>query len=97
MHHFIFRCPVTTASVQGSCRNDPCPGPYYVAQHCTACGGLHLVNPLTGKLLAEEGGRSPDHPLHPGSNPVQSGPEKEDAARSACQTLPKWDGVDPAS
>ena len=52
MHHFIFRCPVTTASVQGSCRNDPCPGPYYVAQHCTACGGLHLVNPLTGKLLA---------------------------------------------
>ncbi len=28
----------------------------YVAYRCPACGGLHLVNPKTGKLLADERG-----------------------------------------
>ena len=26
----------------------------YVVQTCQACGRLHLVNPLTGKLMSEE-------------------------------------------
>ncbi len=26
----------------------------YVAYRCPACGGMHLINPKTGKLLVEE-------------------------------------------
>jgi hypothetical protein len=26
----------------------------YVAEHCAACGGLHIVNPTTGRLMSEE-------------------------------------------
>jgi hypothetical protein len=91
MRTFIFRCPTTMASVQGACSEEPCPGPYYVAQHCLACGGLHLVNPATGKLLAEESvppasrGR-----LQSGAIPVQSGTEKSDSDRNSWHTLAEW-------
>lgn len=53
MRHFIFRCPVTGLNIQGtqSCTDTEA---HYVAHGCPACGGMHLVNPLSGKLMSEE-------------------------------------------
>lgn len=98
MRTFIFRCPITTASVQGACSEEPCPSPYYVAQHCLACGGLHLVNPATGKLLAEESLRPTSRRrLQAGVIPVQSGTEKPDSAGNSCHTLSEWGDREKAS
>jgi hypothetical protein len=54
VHNFIFRCPVTGLNVQGTkLATDPGEGPY-TAQKCLACGGVHLVNAQSGKLMSEE-------------------------------------------
>jgi hypothetical protein len=53
MRNFIFRCPVSGLSVQGSDTGTE-SAPHYVAESCLACGGVHVVNPATGKLLSEE-------------------------------------------
>ena len=54
VHNFIFRCPVTGLNVQGTkLATDPGEGPY-TPQKCLACGGVHLVNAQSGKLLSEE-------------------------------------------
>jgi len=67
---FIYRCPTTGCQLEGRWA---APGPSaasplvtYVAESSPACGGLHIVNPATGKLMAEDqrpslskGGRMP--------------------------------------
>lgn len=53
--NFIYRCPTLDLNVQGTvAASDSDEGRRYVGQRCPACGGLHLVNPDNGKLLAEE-------------------------------------------
>lgn len=54
---FLYRCPSLGYRVEGVGRDDVlAAGPLttYVADSCPACGGLHIVNPLTGRLLADE-------------------------------------------
>lgn len=63
MSSFLYRCPRTGAAVTGWQADEP-PPPIgappagtqllYVAEHCPACGGLHIVNPATGRMLSEE-------------------------------------------
>jgi hypothetical protein len=53
MRRFMFRCPVTGYIVQGVA-DDPKPGdsPHiYQSVQCTACEGMHLVDPSTGEVL----------------------------------------------
>ena len=48
---FLFRCPVTGLNVQGMGHiRDPEPDdrPRITAVTCLACGGVHLIDPLTG-------------------------------------------------
>jgi len=40
--------------VQGEHVTGGQPLPTYVSQHCLVCKSVHLVNPTTGKLMAEE-------------------------------------------
>jgi len=58
MFSFQFRCPTTGMVVTGWQRETPAAvsGPHlvFVAERCPACGGLHIVNPSTGRLLAQE-------------------------------------------
>ena len=58
MSSFLFRCPVTSMVVTGWQHDTPAavPGTHlvFVAERCPACGGLHIVNPATGRLLAQE-------------------------------------------
>jgi hypothetical protein len=63
VRHFIFRCPVTGLNVQGSvvsCETET----HYIAHACPACGRMHIVNPLSGKLMSEE-----HPPIKPESRP----------------------------
>ena len=54
VRHFVFRCPVTGLNVQGTrMAGEFNEGPY-TSQKCSACGGAHLVNSLSGKLMSEE-------------------------------------------
>ena len=53
VRHFIFRCPVTGLNIQGTLQSAETEA-HYVAHACPACGGMHLVNPLSGKLMSEE-------------------------------------------
>jgi len=50
MRNFIYRCPITNFDVQGTIADGEGEDRTYVAQSCLACGGFHLVDPLTGKL-----------------------------------------------
>ncbi|WP_421995616.1 hypothetical protein [Reyranella sp.] len=59
MHTFLFRCPHTGHNVQGRVDSIDSPEPTYVALDCMACGGVHPVNPRTGKLMSEEVRRPP--------------------------------------
>lgn len=58
MSSFLFRCPVTAMVVTGWQQDTPAAAPgnhlVFVAERCPACGGLHIVNPRTGRLLAQE-------------------------------------------
>jgi hypothetical protein len=73
MTTFVYRCPNTTLRVQGFSVDevpDGGAGAYYVTVTCTACRGLHLVNPKTGRVAF--GGND-----SPGYNPrVKSGRAK---------------------
>ncbi|MGZ5906872.1 MAG: hypothetical protein ACXWKQ_16120 [Reyranella sp.] len=58
MVKFVYRCPTTGYQLEG---REAEPGPAaasvlvtFVAEFCPACGGLHIVNPATGKLMAED-------------------------------------------
>ena len=50
---FVFRCPTTGYNVQGRYEGATGPLPTFVGQHCLACNGLHVVDPLTGKGMSE--------------------------------------------
>lgn len=54
MLDFIYRCPATNYNVQGSVKDDWPKVEEYAAMTCLACGQVHWVNPLNGKLRAEE-------------------------------------------
>ncbi len=56
MHNFLYRCPIVGLNVQGSIKRDkPADvGKDYHIVHCLACGGVHIVNPATGRLLRDE-------------------------------------------
>ncbi len=51
---FLFRCPSTGLTVQGLSAQTAEAADRFVAQRCAACGGLHLVNPTTGKLAVDK-------------------------------------------
>lgn len=51
---FIFRCPSTGYNVQGEHDPGGLPLPGYVMQSCLACRSFHLVDPTTGRLMADE-------------------------------------------
>ncbi|WP_428685087.1 hypothetical protein [Reyranella sp.] len=53
MRTFVFRCPSTGYNVQGRYDEGNGPLPAFVGQHCLACSGLHVVDPLTGKRMSE--------------------------------------------
>ncbi len=52
----VFICPKTGLQVQAWLAAFPCDGPgeTYQSVKCIACGGVHLVNPKNGKVLAAE-------------------------------------------
>ena len=54
MRTFVYRCPTTGYNVQGEHQSTGRPLPAYVSQDCLACRAVHLVNPRTGRLMAEE-------------------------------------------
>jgi hypothetical protein len=60
MRNFLYRCPVTLFNVQGSIAAGDYEGQTFVTQSCPACGGFHLVDPLTGK--SPERSRTPQAP-----------------------------------
>ncbi len=56
---FLYKCPRTGLTVQGRLefgRGEPDDGSdaTYRGVPCAACGGWHIVNPRTRRLLAEE-------------------------------------------
>jgi hypothetical protein len=50
MWEFIFICPVTAYPVQAYAEDSAVAADYYEAIQCTACKGVHLVNPRSGRL-----------------------------------------------
>jgi len=53
---FLYRCPRTRLRVQGWAaddRNHP-EKQSYEAVTCLACGGVHLVNPASGKTIDDD-------------------------------------------
>jgi len=54
MRTFIFRCPSTGYNVQGEHDPGGQPLPAYVMQSCLACRQYHLVDPSSGRLVAEK-------------------------------------------
>jgi len=53
MRNFLYSCPVTGVMVQGSVLT-PVKPDHYVVQNCPVCGGLHLVDPVSGKRPSEK-------------------------------------------
>jgi hypothetical protein len=53
MMAFVYRCPRTGQQVHDHFADDLINAEAYEPVTCTACGGTHLVNPKTGKLLEE--------------------------------------------
>jgi DNA-directed RNA polymerase subunit RPC12/RpoP len=50
---FTYRCARTGQQVQGWATDDLADGEIYEPVTCTACGRVHLVNSMSGKLLEE--------------------------------------------
>ena len=48
-----YQCPRTGQKVQGHVADLLIDGETYVPVTCTACGGTHLINPKTGRLLEQ--------------------------------------------
>jgi|SRR5690242_8659583 hypothetical protein len=53
MISFIYRCPKTGQEVHGRVADRLIDGETYELVTCTACGGTHLINPKTGRLLEQ--------------------------------------------
>jgi hypothetical protein len=62
MTTFLYRCPTTGHNVQGFVPDRPAEpqDDVYEAVTCTACRGIHLVNPATGHVAGagQKPGRS---------------------------------------
>jgi hypothetical protein len=55
MGAFLFRCPLTGHRVQGWSAEEVDPNDaQYEAITCTACLGVHLVNPGNGKVAGKD-------------------------------------------
>jgi hypothetical protein len=56
MATFLYHCPPTGRKVQGWAADDAAPGDaqVFVPVTCLACGGVHLVNPKTGKTASTD-------------------------------------------
>ncbi|MGN6748449.1 MAG: hypothetical protein ACTHJS_07630 [Xanthobacteraceae bacterium] len=56
MATFLYRCTKTGLRVQGWVLDEPrqADKQNYEAVNCLACGGVHLVNPVSGKTINEE-------------------------------------------
>jgi hypothetical protein len=56
MATFLYRCAKTRLRVQGWVADEPIlsEGQNYEAMNCLACGGVHLVNPVSGKTINED-------------------------------------------
>jgi len=52
---FLYRCPKTRLRVQGWVADGPILSEkqIYEAMNCLACGGVHFVNPTSGKTINE--------------------------------------------
>jgi hypothetical protein len=69
MLSFTYRCPRTGQIVHGHVADDLISGSEtYEPVTCTACGGIHLINHKTGKLLEELRTASP--PLNYAHEPI---------------------------
>jgi DNA-directed RNA polymerase subunit RPC12/RpoP len=53
MISFMYRCPKTGQEVHGRVAHELFDGETYEVVTCTACGGTHLINPKTGRLLEQ--------------------------------------------
>jgi len=53
MSTFLYRCPNTGFRVQGYTSEQTSDDDAYEALTCGACGRVHLVNPVTGKVVGE--------------------------------------------
>jgi hypothetical protein len=55
---FPYRCPTTGCQLEGrwtpSAPSAAIPLVTYVAESCPACGGLHIVNPATGRMMSDD-------------------------------------------
>jgi hypothetical protein len=60
MATFLYRCPKTRLRVQGWMADDPIQPETqsYEAVTCLACGGVHLVNPASGRTI-DDGEENP--------------------------------------
>ena len=60
MATFLYRCPRTRLRVQGWVAEEPSQleKQSYEAVTCLACGGVHLVNPASGRTI-DDGDRNP--------------------------------------
>ena len=54
MATFLYRCPKTRLRVQGWVADEliEADKQSYEAMNCLACGGVHLVNPISGKMIS---------------------------------------------
>jgi hypothetical protein len=57
MAAILFRCPNTGLAVQAWFADSPHAEDSFEAVTCTACTGIHYINPATGKTLSAEEGR----------------------------------------
>ena len=53
MISFTYQCPRTGQKVHGHVADELIEGETYEVVTCTACGGTHLINPKTGRLLEQ--------------------------------------------
>jgi len=53
MISFTYRCPRTGQQVHGHLADNLIGSETYEPVTCTACGGTHLIDPKTGRLLEE--------------------------------------------
>ena len=60
MATFLYRCPKTRLRVQGWIADEPKQPEKqtYEAVTCLACGGIHLVDPASGRTI-DDGDRNP--------------------------------------
>jgi hypothetical protein len=53
MPPFLFTCPTTRAKVQDWSDDDDLREDQYDEVVCKACGGVHFIDPKTGKVMGE--------------------------------------------